>query len=380
MKKKMKRGRRYHIIILVVLFSMVFWPAYMGKATVTKYSPYWTLDEYIHIYPEQSLLMDRFSSYVRSDYIPLQREQRRPLSILVVYPGLQVSDYWRRSLSSFEARMKEIGIKYNMSFHFTKPGEEEFKTQSLLLEEAAKTNFDFLVFTLDAMRHKGMIGRILVQGKTKAILQNITTPIRSFGRKQPFLYVGFDHVEGTRLLAEEYKRRFPAGARYAIFYAEKGYVSSMRGDTFLQEMSGQENMKLVASYYVPFDVKKSHKAAMELLAEHEDIDFIYASSTDIAHGIIEALKETGRIDEVVVNGWGGGQSELDAIEAGEMDFSVMRMNDDNGVAMAEALRLFLLGRENDVPTVFAGEFKLVDKNVPAERLKKWKEYAFRYSK
>ena len=184
----------------------------------------------------------------------------------------------------------------------------------------------------------------------------------------------------ARLLAERYKEMTPQGGRYAIFYGPRGYVSRMRGGLFQQLMSEHPNTELVASYYVGFDRERARRGAIELLRNESDLDFIYACSTDIAIGIVDALKETGRLGSVLVNGWGGGAIELTAIEEGELDFTVMRMNDDNGVAMAEAIRLDVEGATAEVPAVYSGEFKLVDRTTSKEMLAAYKKHAFRYSK
>lgn len=371
-----------NIFILLAVFLLGVWGLLCMTPTAAnayEYNDYWSIEDYLRQFPEQAFLMDRFSSYVRSDAVALDYKKVRPLEILVVYPGLQVSDYWRRNVEAFEKRLKETGIRYNLTFHLTKPGESGFVTQSKLIEYTRTVRPDFLVFTLDAMRHKGFVNRILGQGDIKIILQNITTPVRSFGLRQPFLYVGFDHVTGTRMIADEYIRRFPEGGRFAIFYPEQGYISKMRGDVFLQEMAGQKNMEMVESYYMAFDAEQAYIAAKDLLNRHDDIDFIYATSTDIAHGIVRALKETGRLEDIVVNGWGGGETELEAIQAGEIDFTVMRMNDDSAVAMAEAIRLYLSARIYEIPAIFSGDFRLVDRKTPQAQLTKWKDYAFRYS-
>lgn len=181
------------------------------------------------------------------------------------------------------------------------------------------------------------------------------------------------------MIARYYKDAWPDGARYALFFAEKGYVSSRRGDTFLQEMAERPDIRLLSAYYVPFSREHAYRAAQELLAEEDDLDFIYASSTDIAQGIVDALEEAGRLDEVMVNGWGGGSYELEAIEEGKLSFTVMRMNDDNGVAMAEAVRLYLEGQRDSVPHVYAGDFHLIDQDTPVDQLEKWGRHAFRYS-
>ena len=81
----------------------------------------------------------------------------------------------------------------------------------------------------------------------------------------------------------------------------------------------------------------------------------------------------------MVNGWGGGSAELAALARGELEVTVMRMNDDNGIAMAEAIRLQLLGRDNEIPTVFSGDLALISSTTSAEDIRTLMEHAFRYS-
>lgn len=339
---------------------------------------YWLLSKYLKMHPDQVAISEQFFEQVQGTAEAFGENQASPVKILIVYPGLQFSDYWRRSIASFEGRMKELNISYELSSHFTKAG-TEVALQGKLLGQSVNDPPDFLVFTLDATRHKGMIDRIISAGKTRVLLQNITSPIKAFEKKQPLLYVGFDHGVGAQILADRYKSEYPDGANYAILYGTQGYVSSLRGGVFHREMSQHKSSKLLGSYYVDFNREKAYRATMELLNENANFDFIYACSTDIAIGVIDALRETKRLGQVKVNGWGGGSSELAAINRGEMDFTVMRMNDDNGVAMAEAIKLVLAGKEKQVPTVFSGDFKIVDQSTTSEQLLIWKKDAFRYS-
>ncbi|MFD2204230.1 substrate-binding domain-containing protein [Kiloniella antarctica] len=365
---------RRFLCVIFFLFTVPFYT----KSHAQDNQGYWLLEDYLEMHPEQVKISDRFVSRVRSTALAFSKHQQDSTKVLIVYPGLQVSDYWRRSVASFEGRMRELNIDYELSSHFTKAG-SDIELQGKLLGQSRGNPPDFLIFTLDATRHKGMIDRIISTDETQVILQNITSPIKAFEKKQPLLYVGFDHGIGARILAERYKSEYPAGANYAILYGTQGYVSSLRGDVFYHEMSQHLNSKLLGSYYVDFDREKAYRATLELLREHPDLDFIYACSTDIAIGAIDALKETGRLRQVKVNGWGGGSEELSAIEKGLMDFTVMRMNDDNGVAMAEAIKSVLEGKEAHVPVVFSGDFRTVDQETTSERLLLWRSDAFRYS-
>ncbi len=58
----------------------------------------------------------------------------------------------------------------------------------------------------------------------------------------------------------------------------------------------------------------------------------------------------------------------------------MRMNDDNGVAMAEAIKLDITSQSNKIPLIYSGQFVLIDKNIDDVKLDSLKQKAFRYSK
>lgn len=365
-----------HTVASAVFLALVCVPG--DAAADTVFADYWLLPEYLEANPGQAELSQAFEEMIRRPGVPPQLDQAEPARLFVVYPGLQQSDYWRRSVDSFSKRLDELGLKYEIVERFTKPG-IDLRLHGALIQEVIRTSPDYLIFTLDALRHQGMIDRVIAAGKTKIILQNITTPLRLFDGRQPFLYVGFDHFRGTLLLAREYIRRFPDGARYAVFFGPKGYVSQMRGNTFVEQMNRHGSMNLRASYYVNFDRDRSYRAAKELFAKEPDLDFIYACSTDIALGILDAIRELDLQDKIIVNGWGGGSDELDALKRGELAFSVMRMNDDNGVAIAEAISLDLQKKGSSVPTVYSGDMVLVDQGMSNSELRELEARAFRYS-
>ena len=363
----------------VCYFVAVICLSVLGQLHVQAGGDYMTVREFNGIHPEQAGLAKKFTSLVQEKGRPIDPEiQKRPVRIAFIYPGKQVSDYWRRSIESFKKRMDEIGMRYELFEHFSKPA-VDYRMQEKQMRTALKEDPDYLVFTLDARKHRRVIERIITKGRPKLILQNITTPLHAWEGKQPFLYDGFDHATGSEILADYYLNRTKGEGSYAVLYHSQGYVSAMRGDTFIEYMKEHSKLTLAASYYTDGNRKKSEQAALEILQENPGIRFIYACSTDIALGVIDALHSTGKIGKIMVNGWGGGSSELEAIIKGEMDVTVMRMNDDNGVAMAEAIRLDIEGKAKEVPSVFSGDFALVKKGISQDELNKLKLRAFRYS-
>lgn len=372
---------RYTAFILCSLVTFVTSLMSANASADVRFPEYWTIDEYLEVFPEQKTKSEAFNLRVQSQPKRLINNDK-PVNILVICPGLQISDYWRRSIAAFEHRLKRLGVQYQLDKHFTKPG-IDLNEQSKLLKQSLGDNTDYLLFTLDALKHQKLIEQVMTQSQIKIILQNITTPLKAFGTQQPFLYVGFDHIIGTQLLIQEYQKRFPTGGNYAILYGTQGYVSQMRGGVFESFMNASSGYQLQDSYYVNFDRALAKAATQQLIKDHQQdqspLDFIYATSTDIALGTLDALTELGLEQNITVNGWGGGSSELNQLKAKSLDFTVMRMNDDNGVAMAEAIGMDLLGETAQVPTIYSGSFRLVTQDTKPKQLQRFEERAFRYS-
>ncbi|MGR5359308.1 autoinducer 2-binding periplasmic protein LuxP [Vibrio mediterranei] len=336
---------------------------------------YWDYQEYLRAHPVQEQLTNELSEVVRRQPSPLSVEQNKPVTISVVYPGQQVSDYWVRNIKAFETRMEELGINYELNQVFTRPN-IDLRQQSVSLMEAVKNKSGYLIFTLDTTRHRKFIEHVIHSTDTKLILQNITTPVRAWDENPPFLYVGFDHVIGSHLLSDYFKQRFENNHSYSVLYFSEGYVSDARGGTFIQDMEDSGNYQLASSYYTKANKESGYKAALSSLQQNPEISFIYACSTDVALGAVDALEQLKRND-IVINGWGGGSAELDAIANKKLDVTVMRMNDDTGVAMAEAIKWDLEGKP--VPTVYSGDFELVTSKDSQSRIDELKKKAFRYS-
>ncbi|GAB2650881.1 autoinducer 2-binding periplasmic protein LuxP [Vibrio panuliri] len=336
---------------------------------------YWQYNEYLDANPAQKKLTQQLSNAVRERPIPLKARQGKPISISVVYPGQQISDYWVRNIKAFEARMDELNIRYELNQVFTRPNLDS-RQQSLSLLEAVQNNADYLIFTLDTTRHRKFIEHVMSSTDTKLILQNITTPVRAWSQQQPFMYVGFDHMLGTQAIEQYYKAKMAKGSKYSVLYFSEGYISDARGDTFIESMTHHDSYQLASSFYTEATRESGYSATIGAVEKDPDLDFIYACSTDVALGAVEALSELKRSD-IAINGWGGGTAELDAIERGDLDVTVMRMNDDTGVAMAEAIKWDL--EDKIVPTVYSGDFELVTSGDSTQKIERLKRRAFRYS-
>ncbi|MFP4332714.1 MAG: substrate-binding domain-containing protein [Campylobacterales bacterium] len=339
---------------LVILAFIIF-----SSLLLAHDSEYIHVDDFFIKFPEEKLKHENFNTLVQNNPIKVSKKQLKPIKISIVYPGKQIGDYWRRSKVSFEKRLQKLGIEYELKDYFTKPN-TEIREQARQILESINDGSDYLIFTLEATKHKKLIEQLRRVQKPKLILQNITTPLKEWKERGPFLYVGFDHIEGSKMIADYLIKTVSKNAKYGVlFHTKDGYLSEMRGDSFIDYIDKNTDFKLVDSYYTEMDFDRAYNSTKALVEKNPNLDFIYACSTDIAYGALRALKELQRKD-IIINGWGGGTKELASIKNGDLAVTAMRMNDDNGIAMAEAIKLDLERRGDEIPTVFSGKIELIN--------------------
>jgi autoinducer 2-binding protein LuxP len=315
---------------------------------------------------------DGFKSLIDQVSLSPPVNQEKEIKIAIVYPGLQSSDYWERSISALKGRLDDLGVKYALDIRFSKPHIQQALQEEQIIE-MLKHNPDYLVYTIDSIRQQRMIEILLQRDKPKLIIQNLTRPIVDWYDIQPLIYIGFDHVDGARKLAKYFMQRFPENTQYGIVFWGKGVVSDQRGLTFERKIGNYHQLK--TSYFAETSLQ-AKRAVLAMLNDYPDIKYMYVCATDAALGAIEALQELGRSD-VEINGWGGGQAELKAFQKGQLDVVLMRMNDQNGIAMAEAIRLDMQGWS--IPNVYAGDFHLLTQDMERNIIERFISDAFIYS-
>ncbi len=353
------------VLLLVVLRG--------GLAQAAGPGDYWTFEQYYDRHPEQHPWLVALGQAVRQEPVALPAGvQQRPVRIAQVYPGLQASSYWSDSEKALTGRLAALGIDYQLETRYTSPN-TQLGEQILQIRELLDWQPDYLIYTLDSPRQKQLVERLIQNTDTRLILQNITTPLKAWEKRQPFLYVGFDHAEGARLLARHFARHFP-DADYGVLFRSKGLVSQMRGAGFMQALPSEHRLR--SSYYSDSSREGGYSAALRMLKEHPELDYIYACSTDVALGTLDALEQLQRKD-VMVNGWGGGPEEIEQLRAGRLPIVLMRLSDEAGVAIAEAIRRDLSGLP--VARVYSGRFAVLDDQMTDDEIRHHETRAHRYS-
>lgn len=322
--------------------------------------------------------MDAFSAMVQGRAVAdtvISEEVR----IAVVYPELQQSLYWTRNVVALTARLSERGVPHRILRYASTPQDVELQLRQL--REALAEDPDYLLFHLDSPRHQHAVDWLLGRSRPVVLLQNVTSmPAKWRTAPSPLLCAGFDHHVGTAMLAAYFGKHFGrSGKKYAMITTQPGYLTEVRGDYFIRSALDNGLNAPVDRFYVPISHDQGYAAGLELVHRHHDLAFIYAAATDLALGAAQAVHDQGMGGSVMVNGWGGGDDELRAVHDGRLGVTVMRMNDDAGVAQADAIWLHRTGRENLVPKLWSGQFELIEQGMNASMIDAFRRKAFRYS-
>jgi autoinducer 2-binding periplasmic protein LuxP len=338
------------------------------------------LSEFFDTFPEHEQLQDQLLEVMYSDPQPLAVEIDDPVQIAFFLPSLEISDAWFRLEGGLTGRLDEIGIPWEITHFLTTPeahAEQATQVETVLADPDA---YDFALFApTEWEAQKSHVQRLAAAVPTLAY--NVANPFYDLWgtEESPITHVAFDHEYGALLLCEWAIEQTGGEGTVALLRFVRGFVDNLRSDTFGNCVQENSNMQVVIEYETDGDREKAFTGASTVLTAHPDITFMHAMSTAIALGAVAALRERDAIDDVILNGWGGGSDELAEIVAGNLDVTVFRVQDDWGVAGAEIIRMHLEGREDQIPGVVSPGMMLIDHTWSEEQIQEQTDIGFRYS-
>ncbi len=109
--------------------------------------------------------------------------------------------------------------------------------------------------------------------------------------------------------------------------------------TFAEECPGIEVID--GPYVGGFSADLGLDAAANMLTKDPDLDAIIFDNDDLAAGGVEAIRNAGiDLDDIIVTGTDGGEVALDAVEAGEIDYTINLCGFREGASGVSALNTF----------------------------------------
>jgi autoinducer 2-binding periplasmic protein LuxP len=320
-----------------------------------------------------------FQEVVGSPAQPVELDLDGPVRIAMIYPSQDVSDAWLRAHISMTKRFEELGIPIEVTQYASGMGDHQLQATytDAVLQEA--DSFDYVVFgPTELSMQADNVKAIIDHPDLKVIVLNYDQPPQAWGDEQPLAYTGFSHLAGALIMCDYILENVGTEGNYALIRGTPGSIDDQRSGGFEQCLTERSDWVKVYEHYGNFQREPAYDGANLIMTGYPEVTMIHNASTAMAMGTLSAVQASGR-DDVFVTAWGGTGEELEAIRAGELDATPMRMGDDWGTSLAEVIRADLEGRGDDIPLVFLGRITIVHKDMTAEEIAGMEQEAFRYS-
>ncbi len=173
------------------------------------------------------------------------------------------------------------------------------------------------------------------------------------------VFVGGLQIEIGHKAADYIAEKIGGAGKVAIIEGVPGtFTSIQRVNGFNEKIAEYPDVEVVASVPADYEMEKGMNVATDILTQNDDLAAIYCCNDNMALGAVEALRQAGKLGEVVVIGVDGTGDAYKSIHAGELNATVDQFPFMNGeVAVEVALRL-LAGQE--IARVVSTPIEVVD--------------------
>jgi ribose transport system substrate-binding protein len=122
------------------------------------------------------------------------------------------------------------------------------------------------------------------------------------------LYVAGDNTAFGRVAGEYFVERLPEGGNIVILRGLPTVIDNQRFDAFNAALEGS-GITVLDSQYGNWNRDDAFTVAQDMLTRFPEIDAIWASDDDMAEGVVAAVEQTGRAENLFIVG-GAGKKEV----------------------------------------------------------------------
>jgi ribose transport system substrate-binding protein len=137
-------------------------------------------------------------------------------------------------------------------------------------------------------------------------------------------------------------------------------------------------IKIIASQPGDFNPDQGLKVMENILQAQDQIDAVYTHDDDMAQGVVQAIRNAGRDDEMFLTGVGGSQDAMDQIKEGGLYRATFLYNPNMAATAVNMGRLIALGEgfPELVPPEVPRQLIVPAAVVTKDNVEKYEEYAF----
>lgn len=227
--------------------------------------------------------------------------------IITVDPS---NPYWATQVAVAEEEAAALGYEFVTNAHLNDPD-----TQNTFIDAAISAGAQALILDpAGAEESVGAVQRALDAG-IPAFLVNAELAEQGIAKSQ----IVSNNAQGATLGAEAFAEAMGYEGTYVeLFGNPTDNNAQVRSDAYGAVLSQYPDMELLQVETANWDRVQGKEQMDRLIQAHPTMDGIIAGNDEMALGAIEALREAGLLDDVLVLGFDGNDDARDAVIEGTM--------------------------------------------------------------
>ena len=235
------------------------------------------------------------------------------ITIIVNDPS---NPYWKTEGDIAAATAEELGYEAKVGAH-----KGDANTENTLIDTAISNKSVAII--LDPANADGSIAAVKKADAAGIPVFLVNAEINESGLAKSQLVS--NNAQGAALGAQEWvKNMGEAGEYVELFGAPSDNNAQTRSNGYSTVISQYPDLTKAGEEVADWDRTKGHDKMQALLQANPGMTGLISGNDDMALGAIAALKEAGRLDDVLVGGFDGSPDAIDAIKAGEMSYTVLQ--------------------------------------------------------
>ena len=232
------------------------------------------------------------------------------------------NDFWATMKKGIEEEAAKQGIKVDI---FAAQSEEDTEGQLRIFENCLAKNYKAI--GVAPLSPTNLINGIVQANKKGIYVMNIDEKIDMDSLKSAggsvIAFATTDNVKVGEKGANFIMDKLTDGGEVAIIEGKAGNASGeARKQGATAAFEAKENIKLVGSQPADWDRQKALDTAASMIQQNPDLKAIYCCNDTMALGALQAVKNAGKLGEIIVVGTDGAAEALESVEAGELSATV----------------------------------------------------------
>ncbi|QNA94230.1 D-ribose ABC transporter substrate-binding protein [Microbacterium sp. Se63.02b] len=236
--------------------------------------------------------------------------------LITVIVNDPANPYWKAEGDAAAAKAKDLGYTSVVGAH-----KGDTNTENTLIDTAIANKSAAII--LDPANADGSVAAVKKADAAGIPVFLVNAEINQSGLAKAQLVS--NNAQGAALGAQEWTTRMQQAGKYIeLLGAPSDNNAQTRSNGFGTVLSQYPGLVKVGSDVANWDRTEGRNKTQALMQANPDIKGIISGNDEMALGAIAALKEAGREKGVVVGGFDGSPDAVDAVESGELAYTVLQ--------------------------------------------------------